>query len=117
MPDIATETQLIPQSAWVQAVFVCLFIVLIIGLLNWMTRREDKWQSFMATQNKEWREWMAEQNKEYVSAVCDMTTALKALRDDIKEHDQKVEEKINASEKFVVGEVKGKPKRKAEAVA
>ena len=34
-----TGAELIPASAWEQAVFVSLFIVLVVGLLYWFNRR------------------------------------------------------------------------------
>lgn len=112
-----SELQIIPESGWVQAVFVCLFLVLVISVFGWVMKLQKNWQDFITANNREWREWMEAQEERRAKVICEMTVALNSLAKEIQEHDAKVEARINASEKFVTGEIKnGKTRKKAVAV-
>jgi hypothetical protein len=104
----------IPFTSWEQAVFVTLFAVFVIGILTWAGKREEKWQKFIQGQDEKWRNWIEDQRERDNAALCDLTAAIKSLNDDLREHDAKVESRINASEKYVIDKTNGeKPKRKA----
>jgi uncharacterized membrane protein YhiD involved in acid resistance len=110
-------TEIIPSSAWVQAVFVCLFIVLIIWLLSWMSKRDettrqfqsaesDKWQVFIAKENENWREYNRKQREENNCAMAKvdesltnlamitgkLVTTVDEMRTDIYQHDIQAKE-------------------------
>lgn len=95
LAPITTELQLIPQSAWVQAVFVCLFIVGFIAVLNWTGKREEKWQSWMASQNKEWRVWMETQDTKNCAALSEISKSVEKMSDQLAEHDRSLEPRID----------------------
>lgn len=87
-----TEVELIPASAWVQGVFVCLFIVLVIMLLNWFSKQSTKWQEFIESSNEKWRAFNKEQRTENNCAMTDvqgslkdLTTVTQALVSEVKE--------------------------------
>ena len=106
--------ELIPASAWVQAVFVCLFIAFFVYVLSWMAkskreeqqyqaeqskqnqefqaRESEKWQRFIEASNEKWREFNKEQRIENNCAMDnvdgslkDVTTVLQALVSEVKE--------------------------------
>ena len=101
-----TGAEIIPSNAWIQAVFVCLFIVLIIVLINWFSRQSDKWQSFIETSNDKWRKFSQEQREENNCAMGDVKQSLSDLtevtgklvqtvdemRSDIHDHDAQAKE-------------------------
>jgi len=75
-----TETaQLLPFAAWEQAVFVALFIVLVIGLLAWFTKQSEKWQGFMLTIDEKWRAFNKEQRSENNACMSDVNSGLSNL--------------------------------------
>ena len=87
-----TGTELMPASAWVQAVFVCLFIVLVIGLLAWFSKQSDKWQGFMLEIDEKWRAFNKEQRydnncqmKDVNDSISDLAVVTQALVSEVKE--------------------------------
>ena len=118
-----TVTQ-IPFTAWEQAVFVVLFITMVIGLLYWFSKQSDKWQKFMFDIDEKWRAFNREQRETNLqsmhcveNALTNLTTVtqglvneMREMREDSKEfyasfreHDQQAKE--------ILAEVKtnGKP--------
>jgi Tfp pilus assembly protein PilO len=88
----ATLIQAIPFSAWEQAVFVALFIVLVIGLLAWFGKQSDKWQKFIDLIDEKWRKFNKEQREENNCAMAelrasliDLTTVTQGLVHQVKE--------------------------------
>ena len=86
-----TVTQ-IPFTAWEQAVFVVLFITMVIGLLYWFSKQSDKWQKFMFDIDEKWRAFNREQrdsNQESMNCVegslKDLTTVTQGLVNEIRE--------------------------------
>ena len=86
-----TVTQ-IPFTAWEQAVFVVLFILLVSGLLVWFSKQSDKWQKFMFDIDEKWRAFNREQrdsNQESMNCVegslKDLTTVTQGLVNEVKE--------------------------------
>ena len=86
-----TVTQ-IPFTAWEQAVFVVLFITMVIGMLYWFSKQSDKWQKFMFDIDEKWRAFNREQrdsNQESMNCVegslKDLTTVTQGLVNEIRE--------------------------------
>ena len=86
-----TVTQ-IPFTAWEQAVFVVLFILLVSGLLVWFSKQSDKWQKFMFDIDEKWRAFNREQrdsNQESMNCVegslKDLTTVTQGLVNEMRE--------------------------------
>jgi len=84
--------ELIPLTAWQQAAVVCLFIVLVILLLNWFSKQSKNWQDFIDRSNEKWREFNREQREENSCAMNDvkgslqdLTTVTQALVSEVKE--------------------------------
>lgn len=74
-----TGAELIPASAWVQAAFVCLFIVLVVSMLAWFSKQSDKWQKFMFDIDEKWRAFNREQREENNSCMSDVNKGLTNL--------------------------------------
>ncbi len=101
-----TGAELIPASAWEQAVYVSLFIVLIVVLINWFSKQSDKWQQFIEASNEKWRAFSEKQRNENNCAMGDVNESLSNLtrttgdlarsveemRSDINAHDQQAKE-------------------------
>ena len=118
-----TVTQ-IPFTAWEQAVFVVLFITMVIGLLYWFSKQSDKWQKFMFEIDEKWRAFNREQretNQQSMNCVegslKDLTTVTQGLVNEIREMRQDSKEfyerfhQHDAQAKEILAEVKtnGKP--------
>jgi len=115
--------QAIPYTAWEQAAFVGLFIVLVLWLLAWFSKQSDKWQSFIFQIDEKWREFSRMQREENNCAMTDVNTSLtnlakttselahsvSELRKDIDEHD------AQAKEILQLVQVNGKPAPKPRA--
>jgi len=83
---------LIPAEAWIQAVFVCLFIVLVLWLLAWFSKQNEKWQNFIAQIEEQWRAFSKEQRtennacmREVNQGLTDLTTVTQGLVAEVKE--------------------------------
>lgn len=101
-----TGGELIPTIAWEQAVYVSLFIVLIIVLINWFSRQSDKWQEFIEASNDKWRKFSQEQRDDNNCAMGDvqkslsdltqvtgkLVTTVDEMRTDIYQHDVQAKE-------------------------
>lgn len=118
-----TVTQ-IPFTAWEQAVFVVLFILLVSGLLVWFSKQSDKWQKFMFDIDEKWRAFNREQretNQQSMNcvegALKDLTTVTQGLVNEMREMRQDSKEfyerfhQHDAQAKEILHEVKtnGKP--------
>lgn len=102
-----TGVEGIPYTAWQQAVFVVLFILAIVILLNWQSKQQAKWQEFIQQRDQQWQEWMLKTNCQTADAMEHVTEALEKLSQKIDDHDGKVENRINSA----LSEVKGLKKR------
>jgi hypothetical protein len=87
-----TVSEVIPYSAWEQAVFVALFIIFVVGLLTWFTKQSDKWQNFMLTIDEKWRAFNKEQRIDnnattscLENSLKDLTSVTQGLVTEIKE--------------------------------
>lgn len=101
-----TVSQSIPFTAWEQAVFVGLFIILVVMLLGWFTKQSDKWQNFIAKLEEQWRVFNREQRQEnnaciqgLVEVVQQLLLQVKEMRDensefysDFHDHDRQAKE-------------------------
>lgn len=99
-------TSVIPYTAWEQAVFVALFIVMIVALLAWFGKQQKSWQEFMNhqnskwqktvdEQNNQWQHWLEEQNQRECASMDRVTAALEKLSTKIDAHDDKVDSRIS----------------------
>ena len=95
-------TNAIPFTAWEQAVFVALFIVMVVLLLTWFSKQQKSWQEFMRSQNESWQnsireqneswqKWLNEENQRECDAMEKVTKSLEKLSDKLTLHDEKVE--------------------------
>lgn len=87
-----TGGELIPTIAWEQAVYVCLFIVVLIVLLYWFSKQSKEWQSFIAALDDKWRAFNKEQRDEnnnslrcVENSLKDLTTVTQGLVSEMKE--------------------------------
>lgn len=80
-----TVSQSIPFTAWEQAVFVGLFIVLVVMLLGWFTKQSDKWQNFISRMEEQWRQFNKEQRKENNDCMQGLTDVIHELLLQVKE--------------------------------
>jgi hypothetical protein len=98
-------TPSLPFAAWEQAVFVALFIVLVIALLGWFSKQQSSWQKFMDDQNvrwqksidsmnNQWQTWLADQNTRECESMTKVTASVDRLTDKLAEHDGKVEDRF-----------------------
>ena len=101
-----TGGELLPATAWEQVVYVSLFIVLIVVLINWFSKQSDKWQQFIEASNEKWRAFSEKQRNENNCAMGDVNESLSNLtrttgdlarsveemRSDINAHDQQAKE-------------------------
>ncbi len=96
----------IPFTAWEQAVFVVLFIVMVVTLLSWFAKQQKSWQDFMNDQNNrwqksidelnaQWQKWLAEQNVRECASMEKVSASLEKLTERLEEHDDKVESRLN----------------------
>ena len=77
--DASNVTGAIPFTAWEQAVFVALFIVMVIALLTWFTKQSEKWQKFIAEIDDKWREFNREQRIENNDAMTEVNQSITNL--------------------------------------
>lgn len=102
--------EVIPFSAWQQAVFVVLLIVLVIWMLAWMTKQQKTWQDFIAGRDDQWQRFSREQQKDSNDGLSDVNKGLNDLtkvtgklvvtvdemRQDICQHDAQAKEVLRA---------------------
>lgn len=123
--------EVIPQVAWEQAVYVSLFIVLIVILVNWFSRQSDKWQSFIEASNDKWRKFSQEQRDDNNCAMGDVQKSLSDLtqvtgklvatvdemRTDIYQHDLQAKDILNKIESNAKPAPKSRAKKSDTPVA
>ena len=71
--------EVLPFTAWQQAVFVALFIVFFVGVLAWLTKQSDKWQAFMFQIDDQWRAFNKEQRECNNAAMADVNNSITNL--------------------------------------
>ena len=71
--------EVIPFTAWQQAVFVALFIVFFVGVLAWLTKQSEKWQAFMFQIDDQWRAFNKEQRECNNAAMADVNNSITNL--------------------------------------
>ena len=106
--DASTSIGAVPFTAWEQAVFVALFIVMVIGLLGWFSKQQGNWQSFISKRDEQWQSWMRETNSQTHDSLEHVTSALEKLSEKIDAHDEKVDRRVSG----VVNELRPKGSRK-----
>lgn len=95
----------IPMTAWQQAAIVVLFAVfftgLVIYLLRWFTSQQKDWQEFIAKRDDDWRAWMDKASCDTTGAMKEVSETLRALAQDLKDHDRRVDQKFDEAVKLV----------------
>ena len=103
-------SEVIPYSAWQQAVFVVLIIILVVWLLAWMSKQQKTWQDFIAGRDDQWQLFSREQHKDSNEGLGDVNKSLADLtmvtgklvqtvdemRQDICQHDAQAKEILKA---------------------
>jgi tRNA C32,U32 (ribose-2'-O)-methylase TrmJ len=88
----------VPAPVWVQAVFVCLFILFAISLLYWVSREYKANREFISRINREnsehidkmeerWKGWLSDQNARECNSLSKVTESLEKLATKIDTHD------------------------------
>jgi preprotein translocase subunit SecF len=104
------ETAVLPFTAYEQAIFVALFIVLVTVLIRWFSTQQEKWQKFMTGMNLSWQNFIESQRKEeretldkLKKSVGDLTVVtstlvqeVREIRSDLRDHDHTVETRIQS---------------------
>ena len=114
------EVSAIPQEAWVQAVFVCLFVIFMLVLLrillnhfrqeqddlrDWMAAQNENWRKEIDKLNEKWQGWMAAQEAikaaeekrafdRLTEAIQQNNKGLQTLTDTVCEHDRRMHDSI-----------------------
>lgn len=65
----------IPFTAWEQAVFVVLFVVLVALLLRWFTKQQKEWQEFTMRQNDSFAKTLKDQSNKFSVSISDQGNA------------------------------------------
>ena len=86
---------MIPEPAWVQAVFVVLFIFFVIALLNWFSKQQDKWQKFIQERDIQYQTWMDKGECRTAEQLGTVAKTLQQLSEKLDAHDDKVDQRIN----------------------
>lgn len=106
-----TTPDIFPFAAWEQAVFVVLFIIVVILLTRWFSRQQKEWQEFISHQNDSfqvaiadqnhqwqgvvnnqaeyWQDWLQDQNKRECATMDKVTEALERLTVELAKHDER----------------------------
>lgn len=86
-----------PFEAWVQAVFVVLFIILVVALLTWFTKQQKTWQEFIQARDKDWQSWLDRSELRSSEQMKSVAQTLERLSDKLDAHDAKVDTNIKAA--------------------
>lgn len=103
--------ELIPASAWVQAVFVCLFFLLVTYMLNWNAKQNkdsrafqdsesEKWQSFILSLDKTWCDRNDKLRAENSTAMTEINQSIANLTKVTQKLVLQVEKMNDESERF-----------------
>ena len=87
----------IPFTAWDQAVFVCLFLILVVAVLSWMSKENNANRKFQSDQAKEWQDFMDAQNKKneqislaVKSSLDGVTAVVSRLADEVRTNNDEI---------------------------
>jgi len=106
--EASNVAEIIPFTAWQQAAFVGMFIVLVVVLLAWFSKenakaqkfqqdQNDSWQRFLKESNDRWQHWLDKSQTETVDAMGKVTEALERLSAQLDEHDKRVDARVDAA--------------------
>jgi len=85
--------ELIPASAWVQAVFVCLFIAFFVYVLSWMAKSKREEQQYQAEQSKQNQEFQARESEKWQKFINEVDDKWRAFN-----KEQRVENNCSMNE-------------------
>jgi uncharacterized membrane protein YhiD involved in acid resistance len=125
--DTPTAGVSLPFTAWEQAVFVALFVVLVLALLAWFSRQQGQWQNFIQERDEQWQKFLTNQRESDNAKSEAMTESLNALtaatqalivevqgqRSDFQTHDKKEWARLDEmSASLHTGERKTQPRNR-----
>ena len=110
------ETGAIPFTAWEQAVFVALFVVLVGSLLYWverqssnwrkdMSERDERWQNFTSERDaqrqeftrerdEQWQKWLDKADTRTAAQLKALTEVIEKLTENFTDHDKTTSDAI-----------------------
>jgi len=120
------EANIIPFTAWEQAVFVAIFVVFVIALLRWFSNQQKQWQEFIQSRDTQWQSFLSAQratddqkSEAIAKSLNALTAATQALvtevqgqRADFQTHDQREWAKLDEMSATIHAEPKTQPRRK-----
>jgi len=84
----------IPFTAWQQAVFVALFIFMVLGLLYWFSRQQSVWQTFIQKRDEQWQGFLrdlrhadSETNTKLANVIEKLVVRMECLENKFDAHD------------------------------
>ena len=119
----------IPLTAWEQAVIIVLFVVLLssmaagaFALLRYVIKQfqaqNGLFQDYIAARDADWQRFFTTLHtgdkviiERLVESVNCLTVEVRGSRDDLREHDAKVDARIRESEKAVIAKSKTVPRK------
>lgn len=120
------EANVVPFTAWEQAVFVALFVVFVIALLRWFSGQQKQWQEFIQSRDAQWQgflsaqrasddqksEAIAESLNALTAATQALVTEVQGQRADFQTHDKREWAKLDEMS-AAIHEPKTQPRRRA----
>jgi len=85
--------ELIPANAWIQAVFVCLFIAFFVYVLSWMAKSKREEQQYQAEQSKATQEFQARESEKWQKFINEVDDKWRAFN-----KEQRVENNCSMTE-------------------
>lgn len=73
------DSEIMPASAWVQGVFVCLFVLFTVWVLSWISRENKETKNFFWGIEEEWREFSKQQRIENNECIRKISESVRAL--------------------------------------
>ena len=105
-------SQSIPFTAWEQAVFVALFVLIVVIVLGftshqsdkqqkWFSQQQDKWQSFIDSRDVVWLNWLDANERRSSENWKSVTDTLRSLALKIDDHDKNILSKLETHDNHV----------------
>ena len=88
------EPGAIPFTAWQQAVFVVLFVVMVVVLLYWFERQSKNWQKFTSERDEQWQKWLDSADTRTAAQLAALTAVIKELTENFSSHDKSTSDAI-----------------------
>ena len=125
---MTTAASAIPFTAWEQAVFVALFVVIIAILLRWFSTQQGKWSEFISKRDDQWQGFLANQREidqeryegveQNVANLTEVTSGLvrevQKMRADFQAHDEMERELLRKAKATVTDEKRRLPRKERQ---